>query len=351
MSEYQSLAWGVGAVVLLVIWFVVIPLGLRGIFDALGASRTRAWVPFVNLATVYRLGGLSEYWLIVLVIPPATVVGLVLLFVASHRIARRLDHSAWFTVLAVVMWWAWTLAIGLQHERGARAAASEPLVWSVQRPEASLRLPGSDDATPSASRPIAPERRLTARLEALSAEAPFHAAPLDPPEPELPELPALPEPPAEASAPELPHLPELEPEDDATILTNGDATILTRSTPDQTVISARRRPHWWVHTAMGSRVELVGTAAILGRRPKPHPLYPGAQLVMVTDDAVSVSATHAVLEYVEEAWHVTDLGSTNGVWLVDPATGAEREIGAHNRHRVTPRFLLGELGVQVVRNA
>lgn len=141
-------------------------------------------------------------------------------------------------------------------------------------------------------------------------------------------------------------MPELvtDPADDATILSDG-------SVSDHTVVSPRRRPHWWVHTEMGSRVELIGTSAILGRRPSAHPLYPGAQLIRVTDDATSVSATHAVLEFVEGEWQVTDLGSTNGVWLVDPATGDESELGAHKRRRVTPHFMLGELGVQVVRNA
>jgi hypothetical protein len=101
---------------------------------------------------------------------------------------------------------------------------------------------------------------------------------------------------------------------------------------------------------MGARVELTGTSAILGRHPSPHPLYPGAQLIAVTDDALSVSATHAVLEFVGGEWHVTDLGSTNGVWLIGP-DGGETELGAKNRARVTPQFVLGELGVRVAQGA
>jgi pSer/pThr/pTyr-binding forkhead associated (FHA) protein len=102
---------------------------------------------------------------------------------------------------------------------------------------------------------------------------------------------------------------------------------------------------------MGARVELTGASAILGRRPSAHPLYPGAQLIAVTDDALSVSATHAVLEFVGGDWHITDLDSTNGVWLIDPRTNEESELGARNRARVTPQFMLGELGVKVVQGA
>jgi hypothetical protein len=146
--------------------------------------------------------------------------------------------------------------------------------------------------------------------------------------------------------------PELELDNDATIIRRpqDDETIITGNA-DATVISARRRPRWWVHTTMGARVELTGASAILGRRPSAHPLYPGAQLIAVTDDALSVSATHAVLEFVGGDWHITDLDSTNGVWLIDPRTNEESELGARNRARVTPQFMLGELGVKVVQGA
>lgn len=348
MSDYLWLGWGVGALAALVIWLVAIPIGLSGVFDALGVQRSRAWVPFVNLATVYRLGGLSEYWLVVLVTPPTWIIGMIMLIVASHRITRRLDHSGWFTVLAVVMWWVWALAVGLQHE-GGRSRMSEPLVWAVARPEAALRLPSAEDETPSASFPLL-ERLGVAPDEAIAPELPL-LAPDEASAPTVPGLatgdagvPAMP--PivlGDAAVPATPQQPQPAADDDATILSRGSA--------DATVLSPRRRPNWWLETSTGSRVELLGTAAILGRRPRAHPLYPGAQLVVVSDDAVSVSANHAVLEYVEGDWHVTDLGSTNGVWLVDPTTGVEREIGVHNRHRITPRFLLGELGVQVVRSA
>lgn len=350
MSGYLLLGTSTGAVVALVIWFVVVPIGLRGVFEALGVPRSRAWVPFVNIATVYRLGGFSEFWLIVLVIPPATVLGMIMLFIASHRVTRLLGRSGWFTVLAVVMWWAWALAIGLPHG-AARSSNSEPVIWSVRRPEAALRLPSADDATPSASSPliepiiVRPPRLDTPLQRPLADAGPAPVPSPPPPPPSFAPQPTVPLPRLDAGPFETapaPVLPQFEPEEDATVLTRGVA--------DQTVISARRRPQWSVRTAMGHRIELVGTSAILGRRPRAHPLYPGAQLVMVTDDATSVSAIHAVLEYVEDEWHVTDLGSTNGVWLVDPVTGEEQELRAHERQRVTPRFLLGELDVQVVRS-
>ena len=344
-------------VVSLLIWFVVVPLGLRGIFDALGTERSRAWIPFVNLATVYRLGGLSEFWLIALVIPVSSWLGAIMLFIASHRINRRLARSGWYTVLAVFAWWVWTLALGLQH-RVDRTAAAEPMVWSAQRPpQAPLAIPPIDDSTPPVDEAPDPEQAAPARLAIppQPARTPIQVQ-VAPPSVVPPQADSSAQPtnedqavdavPAEASAPPAPHI-----DDDATIIrpVQGDATVISGGHGDATLISARRRPRWWVQTSMGARVELTGVSAILGRRPAAHLLYPGAQLIAVTDDALSVSATHAVLEFVGGDWQVTDLDSTNGVWLVDPDTSEETELGARNRARVTPQFMLGELAVKVVQ--
>ncbi|GAA4190605.1 hypothetical protein GCM10022288_20180 [Gryllotalpicola kribbensis] len=368
-------------VVALAIWLIVVPLGLRGIFEALSVDRSRAWIPFVNIATVYRLGGMSEFWLIALVIPIVNVVGAIMLFIATHRINRKLGRSGWYTVLAVVAWWVWTLALGLQRRIDLRAS-SEPLVWSAQRPpQAPLTIPTGDDSQqPLDETPISAAGFIAPMPGMAAPDAP--AEPTRAPQP-VPLVPSAPQPPLVDSAkpngdPALPSqvdaptplspvdsaqpngdpaapasvTPELELDNDATIIRRpqDDETIITGNA-DATVISARRRPRWWVHTTMGARVELTGASAILGRRPSAHPLYPGAQLIAVTDDALSVSATHAVLEFVGGDWHITDLDSTNGVWLIDPRTNEESELGARNRARVTPQFMLGELGVKVVQGA
>ena len=345
------------AVVSLVIWLVVVPLGLRGIFEALGTDRSRAWIPFVNLATVYRLGGRSEFWLIALVIPVSSWLGAIMLFIATHRINRRLGRSAWYTVLAVIAWWVWALALGLQR-RIDRSGEAEPLVWSAQpRPQAALALPSTDDS--SAPHTAPPAASLIAPIPGIpvtdaSAEPSRAPQPLAGPAaaPAVAERALPPTPPAPAPAEERGEAERAQTAAAASVTPDlhldDDATIISSARVDATVVSPRRRQRWWLQTSMGARVEITGSAAILGRRPAPHPLYPGAQLIAVTDDALSVSATHAVLEHVGGEWHVTDLDSTNGVWLVGP-DGSETELGARNRARVTPQFMLGELAVKVVQ--
>jgi hypothetical protein len=265
-------------------------------------------------------------------------------------------------VLAVDVWWVWALALGLPGRIDPPGEA-EPLIWSAQpRPQTSLSLPADDDSStpPPLETPVSAAGFIAPMPGVVPTDAPpepptrdpnpltldpvipvIEAQPIAPEQREAPRLETI-ETPADSPQPEASVTPDLHLDDDATIISGARA--------DATVISPRRRPRWWVHTTMGARVELTGAAAILGRRPSAHPLYPGAQLIAVTDDALSVSATHAVLEFVDGVWQVTDLDSTNGVWLIGP-DGGETELGARNRAQVTPQFMLGELGVKVVQGA
>ncbi|WP_022883009.1 DUF5684 domain-containing protein [Gryllotalpicola ginsengisoli] len=481
LAVATTLAWA-GIAAGLIIWLVVVPIGLSGIFAALGVPKSRAWIPFANLATVYRLGGFSEFWVIALVIPGASAVGAIVLFVASHNINRRLGKGAGYTVLAVLVWWVWALVLGLGRlaETNPSAGGGEPVVWSLTpRPEPSAAMP-DDSASRSASRswassqqgpaaPVftdaspqpsttligrmsppadAPARPPASSPPAAPAAAPASAqaaasAPVPPasaqpaaapaetlrrspqwitPPPSVAPAPAAAPasspapsparsadaappassvppaapasspsptrsadaaPPASSVPPAVPaatpsapppapavqptqqyqHLPApprpatapgsaTPPAQPASTEAPDDATVISKNRftpdPDATVVSARRRTRFRVESDLGARVELTGSAVIVGRRPVQHPLYPHAQLVTMTDAQRSVSASHAVLEQIDGEWMITDLGSTNGVWLVDPDTGAETELGAHNRAPMTPEVLLGELRIKVV---
>ena len=80
---------------------------------------------------------------------------------------------------------------------------------------------------------------------------------------------------------------------------------------------------------------------ILGRKPDDEPEFPSAQLISVADGTRTISKTHAVLALVDGAWTITDLGSTNGVVLIDE-DGSERELEPHQPAVLTKRFLLGD---------
>lgn len=85
----------------------------------------------------------------------------------------------------------------------------------------------------------------------------------------------------------------------------------------------------------------------LGRTPSPTPGTTGDVLAVV-DPAKSVSKTHAVLELDDAGLWVSDLDSTNGVWVVPPQ-GEPIEVVPGVRTAVTPGadLELGDFVIQV----
>lgn len=116
---------------------------------------------------------------------------------------------------------------------------------------------------------------------------------------------------------------------------------------EDTVIASRRRPKWALALPDGSTFDLSGDTAVLGRRPMPVHAAPGAQLVLVVDDTRTVSKTHALLRREAESWMVSDLGSTNGVVVVED--GSEVEVAPGAAHEVQETFLLGDAVLRLVR--
>jgi hypothetical protein len=93
-------------------------------------------------------------------------------------------------------------------------------------------------------------------------------------------------------------------------------------------------------------VPLVGRL-FLGRSPSPTPGATG-EVLAVDDPARSVSKTHALLELDATGLWVSDLDSTNGVWVV-PAQGDPVEVIPGVRTPVTPGadLELGDFVIQV----
>lgn len=91
----------------------------------------------------------------------------------------------------------------------------------------------------------------------------------------------------------------------------------------------------------------VAGRLFLGRSPSPTPGSTG-EVLAVDDPARSVSKTHAVLERDDAGLWVSDLDSTNGVWVVPPQ-GEPIEVVPGVRTAVTPGadLELGDFVIQV----
>ncbi|WP_159501982.1 FHA domain-containing protein, partial [Microbacterium sp. 18062] len=104
---------------------------------------------------------------------------------------------------------------------------------------------------------------------------------------------------------------------------------------------------WELLLPSGESVPIAARTVVLGRNP--NPTDPGVQYLAVSDEARTVSKHHARLQWNGGAWTITDLGSTNGVSIID-AAGTEHPLPADGTASVVERFVLGD-AVVVLRRA
>ncbi|WP_158252353.1 DUF5684 domain-containing protein [Cryobacterium sp. Y29] len=119
---------------------------------------------------------------------------------------------------------------------------------------------------------------------------------------------------------------------------------------DETMIVVRRMKPWTLETEHGLKVSLTKPVVLLGRNPARGGAHVDAQLVPLHDPGKTVSKTHARLDFIDGAWGISDLHSTNGVVLIDGG-GSENELDAGASAPLTDRFLLGELAARIYLEA
>jgi hypothetical protein len=111
---------------------------------------------------------------------------------------------------------------------------------------------------------------------------------------------------------------------------------------DRTVLARRRRKVWRLTPPDGTPIVLTSDTVVVGRRPVASVSDSETQLVEIADPTRSLSKTHARLELREGVWFITDLGSTNGIYLIGEG-GSETEIAPESPAEVGTEFLLGQL--------
>jgi hypothetical protein len=117
-----------------------------------------------------------------------------------------------------------------------------------------------------------------------------------------------------------------------------EATVVVDRTPRRT---------WRLELDDGDVLTLSGDVVVLGRNPTADG---GEQRLAVPDRTRTLSKTHARLARRDGGWTITDLGSTNGVLIVDSA-GDEVLIDPHRETPVLGRFVLGEVGMRVTEGS
>lgn len=364
--------------------YVWMSLAFSKVFTKLGEKGWKAWVPVLNIITVFKLGRVNPLWVIAIYLPVVSVVGVVFAIIALNTINQRFGKGVGFTIFSVLLPPVWATVIGFgsaQPVDGGPAFAAAP---AGQAPAVAPRpaTPGfaPQSTPPTGFQPGPPAAPLASAPGFITVPppappAPALFAPATPAAPAFsaPAAPATP-PPAPAAAPQ--QSPWAQPINDVPGLSVPTAAPTTASDfvvptaapvtsptaspvaapafgdddedfdAESTVIVPRRVVPWFFETEQGQKVRLSKTVIFLGRNPSGSADYPDAQLIDVSDSAKTVSKTHARLELIDGAWLVTDLNSTNGVVLLDE-NGEETELAAETTSTLTPSFLLGELPSRV----
>ncbi|WP_159500173.1 DUF5684 domain-containing protein [Microbacterium sp. 18062] len=246
-----------------------------------------------------------------------------------------------------VMSW-WQPAIVEEADESDRAddageAAVDIPDWA--RPVPPAQAPAADAV--AASAPPTPEAPVAPADAPVAESSAGFAPPASPPvlrESYLPESDAFPEASGEVSA--VVGSPTAGPPRSATASVSASRPGVGDFVED-TVIASRRRPKWALLLPDGTPFELSGDSAVLGRRPVPVHSAPGAQLVLVVDETRTVSKTHALLRRRADVWMIADLGSTNGVVVLEG--DAEVEVAPGVDREVQGTFLLGDAVLRLMR--
>lgn len=124
------------------------------------------------------------------------------------------------------------------------------------------------------------------------------------------------------------------------------STVEAEAVPADALVVRRIEGRWMLVPVDGAPVELTSRVAIVGRNPSSDPAFPGAQLVRVRDRSRTMSKTHARIELRDDGWIVVDLGSTNGVIVVD-LDGSAYDATPGAPARVAERLVLGDVEMRL----
>ncbi len=101
------------------VWYAI---GLSRVLETRGAERWRAWVPLVNDAEIFRLGGIDPVRAVLLVVPVVNIYALVLKARAAHRLGTAVGRGAGTTALALLLPPVWAQVLAAPE----RATDAEP---------------------------------------------------------------------------------------------------------------------------------------------------------------------------------------------------------------------------------
>ncbi|APF33047.1 DUF5684 domain-containing protein [Microbacterium paludicola] len=369
-------ALGIVQVVVGIGIYVWTAFALTAVFRKTGIDPWRAWVPVLNIWELFVLAGMRGWWAAVLaggavlvtiisgvvagifagialnagfggdagsaagalaaaaIVPSLIWLAFIAFALVIHvrmlrALCRGFGLGTGFVVLGALLFPVWASVVGWGSARWlGREAPAEPGPFRTSAaPAAGAAVPTSPVAAslatpapaavpaPPLFAPPSPAPGVPAPPAAPAAPAasePISASPWAPPPPPAEAAPADPTPqswsaPAPAAAAVPSPAPAAAPAP-ALAADEGDVD-------ERTVLAARRGPQTSLRLPNGSSVALSATAVVLGRNPLAPDQAPDAQAIAIDDVTRTVSKTHALLQHTGSGWTITDLASTNGVFV------------------------------------
>ncbi|WP_353987297.1 DUF5684 domain-containing protein [Ruicaihuangia caeni] len=398
-----------GVLIALYVWS---SLALSRLFAKLGEPGWKAWVPFLNTAVLFQLGGFSWLWVLTQVFPLVNLVGLVVLAIAVHRVNGRFGKGAGHTVLALLLFPVWASVLGFGGASPTGALRAREGQATQVRIVGGFQGASMDAArSPFELRPVAPSSAASPAATATAAghgsptlgmlpstAAPGMPQPSLPPRPPVqppsrtanpwapPASPVLPSPAQPSqSAPQVIEVPlkspvveQSSPFEQPSVAEQSSRTSAATAAPvpsgapdgglelddEATIIVGRAAPASvdddFDATVVVPRRSLWSLETADGTRvdlEKPVVLLgrnptagesSDAQTIALDDHDKTVSKTHARLELRAGRWYVVDLHSTNGVALV-AEDGSEVPVEVNVPTEVTGSFRLGDFEVAIHR--
>lgn len=346
--------------------YVWVSLALLAVFGKTGSARWKAWIPVVRQWELFRLAGMKPIWSIVLfgggiifLALTATVTGrivattrsgstssnaepslgmgivtivlpllmlvaflvfsLIIVIKMIQRVNRRFLQGAGFTALGIFLHPVWLSVLGWGRSQWQEEAAPQEPIAPAAPPVSPFQMGQTTQSPVASATPVVPVAPISPITPPVVTAPPVSPAPprvsavtpvVADPAPKTTKGWAPPASPAPFSPAE-----EKDPE------TLQDLV----STEDHTVLAQRHRQHSTLVLPTGEQTELIEQVVIIGRNPVAPDTEPGAQLIAVIEETKTISKTHAKLVRDATGWQISDLRSTNGVYLIDDQ-GHEYEI-------------------------
>ncbi|KZE91445.1 FHA domain-containing protein [Microbacterium sp. TNHR37B] len=402
MTEITGLVLA-GQAIMAVAVYVWIALALSAAFRKAGEQPGKAWVPVLNAWVLFVLAGMRGWWSVVVAgaiavgagvsiglggvfgaaaleasfegdtagaqsallmatLIPGVVWLAVLAFAVVLHIRQQIALNARFglgtgsIVLGVLLFPVWASIVGWGSARwlGDRPAGAPASGAPAPAPAAPIVPPLADfSARPAGTSPFATTSAPFASGPAPASATPF-LTPDAPVAPSAPDTMAAGGPPPAAPIGGNPWAPPVPSAPPATVPVApapgvpGAGTGSGSETGEHTVIVDRRATTWSLLLPGGAQATLTGSAAVLGRNPVAPAHAPHAQPVAIDDVTRTVSKTHALLSRSEAGWTISDLSSTNGVFVGPTADAATEVVGTAE---VDGPFFLGDAAIVLRRDS